>query len=44
MSIGGAFLPLAGPPLYKAVGYGIGNTILGLIALLMIPIPIVFYK
>lgn len=44
MSIGGAFLPLAGPPLYKSVGYGIGNTILGLIALFMIPIPILFYK
>ncbi|KAB8292511.1 hypothetical protein EYC80_008221 [Monilinia laxa] len=28
-SIGGAFLPLAGPPLYAALGLGWGNTVLG---------------
>lgn len=32
-SIGGAFLPLAGPPLYAALGLGWGNTVLGLVAL-----------
>ncbi|QSZ32553.1 hypothetical protein DSL72_002131 [Monilinia vaccinii-corymbosi] len=32
-SIGGAFLPLAGPPLYAQLGLGWGNTVLGLLAL-----------
>jgi len=44
LSIIGAFLPLVGPPLYKALGLGLGNTVLGLIALFMTPIPILFYK
>ena len=44
ISISGAFLPLAGPPLYAALGLGWGNTLLGIIALIMTPIPVLFYK
>jgi hypothetical protein len=44
VSIVGTFLPLAGPPLYRALGLGRGNTVLGLIALLMTPVPMLFYK
>ena len=33
----GAILPLAGPPLYGALGYGWGNSLLGLIAIIFIP-------
>ena len=40
----GTFLPLAGPPMYEKLGLGIGNTILGTLAVLMIPIPVVFYR
>ncbi|KAG6365003.1 hypothetical protein INS49_006609 [Diaporthe citri] len=35
----GAFLPLAGPILYEDMGYGWGNTVLGFIALVLIPAP-----
>ncbi|KAI7786602.1 hypothetical protein LA080_003331 [Diaporthe eres] len=35
----GAFLPLAGPFLYEDMGYGWGNTVLGFIALVLIPAP-----
>ncbi|KIY01690.1 uncharacterized protein Z520_01828 [Fonsecaea multimorphosa CBS 102226] len=38
-SLFAAFLPLAGPPLYQSLGLGWGNTLLGLLALAMIPIP-----
>ena len=34
------FLPLAGPPLYSRLGFGWGNSLLGFIALLFIPVPI----
>jgi hypothetical protein len=44
LSITGAFLPLAGPPLYRSLGLGLGNTVLGLLALVMAPIPMLFYK
>lgn len=44
LSIVGAFLPLAGPPLYQSLGYGLGNSVLGLIALVMTPIPALLYK
>jgi hypothetical protein len=40
----GAFLPLAGPPLYASLGYGWGNSLLGFIGLLFLPVPVVFYK
>ncbi|KAI1120243.1 putative MFS multidrug transporter [Nemania abortiva] len=35
----GTFLPLAGPYLYKSIGLGWGNTLLGFIALALIPAP-----
>ena len=38
------FLPLAGPSLYCALGYGWGNTLLGLLALMFVPAPVLFYK
>ncbi|ROV93375.1 hypothetical protein VMCG_08407 [Cytospora schulzeri] len=38
------FLPLAGPPMYEALGYGWGNTLLGFLALAFVPFPILFYK
>lgn len=44
LSVVGAFLPLAGPPLYKSLGLGWGNTLLGLVALIMTPIPLLFFK
>jgi MFS family permease len=43
-SLVGAVLPLAGSPLYKALGLGWGNSLLGFIALACIPIPIFFVK
>jgi hypothetical protein len=43
-SIFGTFLPLAGPAMYDKLGFGWGNTILGILALTMIPIPVVFYR
>jgi hypothetical protein len=44
MSIMGAFLPLAGQPLFRELGLGWGNTLLGLIALLMTPVALSFYR
>ena len=42
--MGGTFLPLAGPRLYRALGYGWGNSLLGFLALLFAPPPVLFYK
>ncbi|KAH8892747.1 MFS general substrate transporter [Thozetella sp. PMI_491] len=42
-SIVGAFLPLAGPSLYSSLGLNWGNSLLGFIALAMVPIPFLFY-
>ncbi|GFP55877.1 MFS transporter cpaT [Trichoderma asperellum] len=39
-----AFLPLAGPQLYKSLGVGWGNSLLGFIAIGLTPIPILMYK
>ncbi|KAL2811431.1 major facilitator superfamily domain-containing protein [Aspergillus granulosus] len=39
----GALLPLAGPSMYEALGYGWGNSLLGFLALAMVPVPIGFY-
>ena len=39
-----AFLPLAGQPLYKNLGLGWGNSVLGFIAVAMIPMPFVLIK
>ena len=44
LSIMGTFLPLAGPALYQSLGFGWGNTVLGLIAVVMMPIPILLEK
>ena len=38
------FLPLAGPQMYSALGIGWGTSLLGFIALAMIPIPSILYK
>jgi MFS family permease len=43
-SLVGAFLPLAGPPMYESLGLGWGNSLLGFLCILMIPLPIIFYK
>ena len=43
-SVVGAILPLAGQPMYKNLGLGWGNSLLGFIALAMIPIPIVLLR
>jgi len=43
-SILGALLPLAGPPMYDKMGLGWGNTLLGFISVLLIPIPFIFLK
>ena len=43
-SLVGALLPLAGGPMYKSLGLGWGNSVLGFIALACIPIPVFFSK
>jgi len=43
-SLFGAFLPLAGPSMYAALGLGWGNSILGFIAIGIIPAPLLIYK
>jgi hypothetical protein len=43
-SIVGAFLPLAGPPMYARLGLGWGNSVLAFIAVALIPIPLLFLK
>jgi len=43
-SIVAAILPLAGPKMYAALGYGWGNSLLGFVALALLPIPFVFMK
>ncbi|MCJ1309978.1 hypothetical protein MMC25_003639 [Agyrium rufum] len=40
----GALLPLAGQPMYQALGLGWGNSLLGFVALAMCPVPWLFYK
>lgn len=41
--VSGTFLPLAAPNMYKAMGYGWGNTLLGFLALAFTPAPVFFY-
>lgn len=41
-SIVGALLPLAGLKMYNELGLGWGNSLLAFIAVLMIPVPVVF--
>lgn len=43
-SLFGAILPLAGSPMYKTLGVGWGSSLLGFIAVAMIPIPLLFYR
>ncbi|KAF4991248.1 hypothetical protein FDECE_14096 [Fusarium decemcellulare] len=43
-SIAGAVLPLAGLPMYDALGMGWGNSLLGFIAAALIPAPWLFIK
>lgn len=43
-SLAGAFLPLAGPSLYSALGQGWGNTVLALVALAFTPVAWVLLK
>ena len=40
----GAFITLAGPPLYGNLGIGWGNSLLGFIALIFTPVPLVLMK
>ena len=43
-SLFGALLPLAGQTMYGALGLGWGNSLLGFIALGMIPTPLLFIR
>jgi hypothetical protein len=43
-SLLGALLPMAGLDLYKKLGYGWGNSVLGFIGLAMLPSPFLFYR
>lgn len=43
-SLFGAVLPLAGQKMYKVLGLGWGNSLLGFIALAMVPVPFLFLK
>jgi hypothetical protein len=43
-SIVAAILPVAGPKMYAKLGYGWGNSLLGFVALLLMPIPLIFIK
>jgi MFS family permease len=43
-SLFGAFLPLAGPKMYSALGLGWGNSTLGFIAIALIPAPLFIYR
>lgn len=42
-SLAGAFLPLAGPSMYKALGLNCAGTILGIVEAVCILIPAIFY-
>jgi hypothetical protein len=43
-SIVGGILPIAGLPMYKVMGYGWGNSLLGFVALALSAMPLVFYR
>lgn len=40
----GSFLPLLAESLYRSLGLGWGNSVLGFIVLAFVPVPILFYK
>ena len=43
-SLFGTFLPLAGSSMYSTLGYGWGNTLIGFLALVFVPVPWLFYR
>ncbi|GAD96578.1 hypothetical protein NECHADRAFT_47622 [Paecilomyces variotii No. 5] len=43
-SLVGALLPLAGNRMYNALGLGWGNSVLGFIAVVFVPVPLIFWK
>ncbi len=43
-AIVGAFLPLAGPSMYETLGVGWGNSLLGLVCIVLIPVPLIIYR
>ena len=43
-SVVAAILPLAGTSLYRTLGYGWGNSLLGFISIVMVPIPFLFFR
>lgn len=42
--LSGSLLPMAGPALYNKLGAGWGNTLLGLVTLLLLPLPLVLVR
>lgn len=43
-SLFGTFVPLAGPPLYKQLDLGLGNSMLALMSLLLAPVSLLLWK
>lgn len=43
-SIVGALLPLAGLPMYQRLGVGWGNSLLGFIAVALVPVPLLLLR
>lgn len=43
-SLFGALLPLAAPKMYASLGLGWGNSLLGFVAIALIPVPVLIYK
>ena len=43
-SLAGMLLPLAGPKMYETLGLGWGNSLLGFICILMIPVPLLLHR
>lgn len=40
----GAFMPLAGPSLYANLGLSWGNSLLGFVSVVMVPLPVLMYR
>jgi len=43
-SIAAALIPLSSQRMYAVMGYGWGNSLLGFVALALVPIPFIFFK
>jgi hypothetical protein len=43
-SLVGAVVPLGGQGMYAAMGYGWGNSVLGFVAVALVPVPFVFVR